>query len=106
MIYYTLKEGGKVYWMPIKVQHSKIKRQLYKNRVKINGSYQTRVDIIANPVHSIFFCSNGRVRRIWDSSLNSYRPQKTIGDKRFPRWIYQSSIHIKNNPELSLYLFK
>jgi hypothetical protein len=82
-IYYTTHEGGVIKLLPVKCQHSKIVKQLYKHRVGTIKSYHkidkfhshVKVTGVVLPfrVHSVFFTSNKRVTKIWDSNLNGYR---------------------------------
>ena len=90
MLLYTTHEAGNVTVFPIKCNHSKLLKQLYRHR---NGKmkkseYSERMDYYTHVkktgqrlpfrVHSVFFCKNNKIVKIWDATLNGYRNMKKL----------------------------
>jgi len=75
-IYYTYIEGGIVRKFPKKITERKAIEELEKNRVEGEESGVCCSFISNIIVHSVFFTRGRKVMRIWDSTLNEFRPIK------------------------------
>jgi hypothetical protein len=89
---YTTYEAGKIDFLPIDSSHQKVLKQLYKNRRKVSGYSNKGLVLIGGffshircanirfpyKLHSVFFVKNGKVTKIWDASLNGFRPKKSL----------------------------
>ena len=75
-IYYTCIEAGIVRKFPEKVTEKKAIEELEDNRLKVEETGDCFSSINGWIVHSVFFVRGKKVMRIWDSSLNGFRPIK------------------------------
>jgi len=75
-IYYTYIEGGIVRKFPKKITERKAIEELEKNRVEGEESGVCCSFISNVIVHSVFFTRGRKIMRIWDSTLNGFRPIK------------------------------
>lgn len=73
-LYYTSAEGGEIKKMPnVTLKKNVVYRFLRNHRVYNNKSKLSSSSLMGYIVHSVFFIKNGKINRIWDSSINGYR---------------------------------